>query len=1492
MLRAISRDISLRFHVTRTTGYNASLSPTWVPLVMSSRKTFLISMLASVLTSVPAMMSFVTFNEKIAWACFNDTHDESEAVYARSMPQLIDFIRRVEESHWDVDAADVAVLLLRRFSIDFVDHQRLSNGERFLVNSARERKAAVFNALLHPAPPLEIDEASLSLPQKCSLFAMLSHAMNSVPRLRGQSVSRTTQEQGVVSLGADTSVAISMGHVLRGVVASKYSSRDSALGLLRKVKPYVDMAEGHLVVDHVYGPTLAGTLGTVSTWETSKAPTLGSNGSWVSTLCQRAFVLAGDPGKVTDAELIGALDGFIMAMTVNRMIKDRRLLLSRILDMYYSRRGIHELLPEFHNGLSFCSRKEAVKRLLSAERLQEQVLVMARLYAKLNGVDTTPVTIKSAILPMLKNFHAKLEGLLKPPLWCAAESKAVLPTFATRGDVLILMDPTPGNSIYENSQRALAGFIAEDYLRRNPGNRVSISAAQMSEDARQLVLLYSSQTSKYASPACAIETTRGCTECTEVDIWRAVNGTWSALQSGLTAEQVTPAKVIVYMKYSAFRSSTEDVGVIIQEMRKRHDDLTIFAVGPRADIMQNFQHHQDAVVIIPNFADEGILAQIAGELSQEISRVPASIRCYGCERDNQDTSGTLTEFQTPLTASQWVMYPRYFKEVPQQINVTFETQHLPIRICMERQNCSLLPKARDDICRESGANAKAIQFSLRNVCVSTEPDSCESLYFSLMVLPRRPGENFVECTDPRCRYPDQSQVVITYEVMFSGNSTTNLRDIEERTNPSLNLEDTAVFRELVGSKCFRQPKEMGEDDFSVPMAPSLDIFLDLVRRVEDGYKGRDLIVVAKMLLNRFSLDEFEATEVFKQREVMKEKRTLLRALSFSSRDVEEKFDEALLTTREKCALFFMLSHSLQGGSVNSTTRLETGVVRLDWETNTLAVSISKVLQGIVAAKTARVVNISELFRDAWPQRDISELNPELVLDTDFAVTLGSLLGMAAVEASLGRQEGSVIGVEGHWADPGCPSFYSVRAEQGLCTYALLRGAIDGYILGKYGHVLANSGVPLSDALAWYYGRSGVPHSISGTSHLSVCNRRELLRPLLKHGYFEKQVETFARAYGFLLKHRNVARIQFFAAKTVSHLMHRMRMDLLRNPRFCDAYPPTPETATCSTPTDVHVVMDADASRNDSWVEQQRQFIRHLAHYLELNDKRSLHLYVNKKDMEGEIQFQLRNLTTPSTVSCFVNSLRLAEIATDDEVSTLESLERRLVRETMWRENSTIKPSQAVVYLKYGNLRAPIQKLRPVTSRMQQSHWDVNSVFTVGDDRSVLRSMATQGILDDGSLPERTVILSHEPGAVKRAAKTIARVICAVPASLHCQQCSTSETVDFDIAENSVSHFVLRPQDFPHLTNTQITIRPKNGAMWFCRKTAGLSGYRLKNCEPVSDSGKKYHAACYDGICQPLHFAVIGAAETCEAGAACRPKGTVQYRMEYKTGTNLSASSED
>ena len=115
---------------------------------------------------------------------------------------------------------------------------------------------------------------------------------------------------------------------------------------------------------------------------------------------------------------------------------------------------------------------------------------------------------------------------------------------------------------------------------------------------------------------------RGCVDCQEADIWRAVNGTWNTLLEDdreMAAGTVTPSKVVIYFKFDDFKSNEEDLQNVIRSLRKSHKDLYIFVVGPKPEIVEKFRADvKDAVVIIPQAADDRVMQRIASELAYEI----------------------------------------------------------------------------------------------------------------------------------------------------------------------------------------------------------------------------------------------------------------------------------------------------------------------------------------------------------------------------------------------------------------------------------------------------------------------------------------------------------------------------------------------------------------------------------------------------------------------------------------------------------------------------------------------------------------------------------------------------------------------------------------------------------------------------------------------------------------------------------------------------------
>ncbi|XP_042150275.1 uncharacterized protein LOC121838238 [Ixodes scapularis] len=347
---------------------------------------------------------------------------------------------------------------------------------------------------------------------------------------------------------------------------------------------------------------------------------------------------------------------------------------------------------------------------------------------------------------------------------------------------------------------------------------------------------------------------------------------------------------------------------------------------------------------------------------------------------------SLEDYQTPLTIKHWSFYPSTFKNVPLEMNVTIETHHLPIRVCLDRQNTSSVRiPFHGDFCRETGNKAKAIQYNLRSLCSSKESSTCDSLYYSVEALPRKAGDAFIECTDSGCRYPDQTKITITYEIDFIQEENSMLLNLEERSNTNRVTGNPSAFKNLLTSKCsnYTSMEYLGNEEHQASV--TLDYFLDLLEKIEAGYPSKNMFDIAALLLHWFSTNEYNPSELQISQQVDKGHTTLewqiLRPLG-SGMPLEWKDD--VLTGSETCSMFLMMSHALQKERNNESFSVERGVVRINWQADRLAVAPAKVLRGILSANLSRSGNLT----DFQPESQVVSAEPTLAIDPQYAVTLG------------------------------------------------------------------------------------------------------------------------------------------------------------------------------------------------------------------------------------------------------------------------------------------------------------------------------------------------------------------------------------------------------------------------------------------------------------------------------------------------------------------------
>lgn len=202
----------------------------------------------------------------------------------------------------------------------------------------------LFEKVFPPFAQLRFPEEILTEDEKCAMFYMISHAVNSTLIQKDYRFGPTedaipiVREFGVITVQNSPNVAISLNSVLLGIATA-----------LLDVQPPSESPSGlHLYEPHI-DPLLAVTLSDKLAISAIKSvrnvdlqALIGSEGFWNSTYCQTEYRLNSDGTVVTLAEINGAIDGWSIGRKLQTKGAEylRALKLSTLLQRYYTKDGL------------------------------------------------------------------------------------------------------------------------------------------------------------------------------------------------------------------------------------------------------------------------------------------------------------------------------------------------------------------------------------------------------------------------------------------------------------------------------------------------------------------------------------------------------------------------------------------------------------------------------------------------------------------------------------------------------------------------------------------------------------------------------------------------------------------------------------------------------------------------------------------------------------------------------------------------------------------------------------------------------------------------------------------------------------------------------------------------------------------------------------------------------------------------------------------------
>lgn len=133
--------------------------------------------------------------------------------------------------------------------------------------------------------------------------------LNFSPSASGRLVSGCPQEKGVVKTKWGS---ISPGHLIAGVASAlqeTHETYETIYSTMAASSLILASSLSTMVLSNVWIATVAGDLGEIVVYQASERPIVGNEGYWNDTIFPRLYVSAGGAQELTDAELLGGIDG-------------------------------------------------------------------------------------------------------------------------------------------------------------------------------------------------------------------------------------------------------------------------------------------------------------------------------------------------------------------------------------------------------------------------------------------------------------------------------------------------------------------------------------------------------------------------------------------------------------------------------------------------------------------------------------------------------------------------------------------------------------------------------------------------------------------------------------------------------------------------------------------------------------------------------------------------------------------------------------------------------------------------------------------------------------------------------------------------------------------------------------------------------------------------------------------------------------------------------
>ncbi|XP_044580110.1 uncharacterized protein LOC123262112 [Cotesia glomerata] len=698
---------------------------------------------------------------------------------------LIDIFRKIElHVQNSVDLRLLVTSMLHRFKFDGIEqHQvKISLIEGILPFSgtgSQRVKNEIINEFI-PGNPDFFPVQSLSLVERCTLHRAISNTIADHDQPESKlCVDRPTEkiyakpveskklcplEQGIILTEFGT---VAPGTLITGIAAAlqyqtiavkllydsipnPYDFNEDEVDfviprheiLVNKSMWFSNLQRSNAQVDNIWLATVAGELAELVIYEgpiKGEKMSLGSSGSWDSTMRPMLFYLLNkdDNYEVTRAEIVGAVDGFIIANSLRTWIKYfNNLRLSQIFEIYYSSKGAF-----FDSNIAACERGKVFWYHASRKMLKEQTYAVSQILAYKKSISyMTDESLKTMVNHAVSKFTTYVNDHLFTELRCHKEKKY------PRVQVLVAFD---GSWSKEYTQDFLSVLI-EDLNVSLYGSKIGILNG---ENGDWILNTTDSPSTAHEK----ISTLDASTWPNNLNIFSVINTAnnylttiWSQKSANHDIGNLGQVILLLAPRTVVKEGERQDIKSSLINLKSNHPDVNIvyFVSKKNAASFREFLTSPEDYLI-----DSRI-----DEIASYVSTIPRSLR-LNCSEKNSSSHEQVEDYVKPQESIFYRLDPQW-RWNTQRISMTIiSVGYGSFEVCWWTQFDGNVIKNRYN-CRELSGHSEFIINDTQDC--KNKNANCPGIYYQIRGL-----NSLKKCAEIECRTPEYIRYLLRLNIQCS-----------------------------------------------------------------------------------------------------------------------------------------------------------------------------------------------------------------------------------------------------------------------------------------------------------------------------------------------------------------------------------------------------------------------------------------------------------------------------------------------------------------------------------------------------------------------------------------------------------------------------------------------------------------------------------------------------------------------------------------------------